>query len=414
MRRPKHSLHPKNGGLQCSIYFQKKRYKRTFRTTSKREANRLAEEFKNEIIRQIMSVGFLMDEQPASIVFEAYNETLTKSGRPKSPQTIQNYKAYAERFKERLQDIPLLFVTKQQVETWRDWLLKQKKKNGQKGTLEEKCVSEHLNWLSAVYNQYDDSFPTNPCKRVVRPRKPQTQRIEDMKFYTESQTKAMMGASFKMVKEEWDGGKIEGNRYLWNLWFRLLVFTGTRRGELQGLTFGQVNWQTKSVMVKSAKTLKYRSLMLVGEGGATFAWRILNKLADIALWSYMTDEEKEQYPSVPTTRSRPRYRLGKGRQVYELDYKTLAPLLEKYKNRTIYTKYRNWMLRELNVLCKKVKVPPKGLHAIRHSFATVALHRNWEIAQLSQWLGHASITETVDTYGHLLKKEPPRIWFTSE
>lgn len=41
-------------------------------------------------------------------------------------------------------------------------------------------------------------------------------------------------------------------------------------------------------------------------------------------------------------------------------------------------------------------------HDLRHTYASTALAAGVPITDVSKWLGHASITETVDTYGHLL------------
>ncbi|MER5210927.1 site-specific integrase [Streptomyces sp. NPDC002838] len=40
-------------------------------------------------------------------------------------------------------------------------------------------------------------------------------------------------------------------------------------------------------------------------------------------------------------------------------------------------------------------------HDLRHWFATTALSRGLPLLDVSRWLGHASIKETADTYGHL-------------
>lgn len=52
---------------------------------------------------------------------------------------------------------------------------------------------------------------------------------------------------------------------------------------------------------------------------------------------------------------------------------------------------------------KKAGLPADTtFHDLRHSFASTALAEGVPITHVSKWLGHASITETVDTYGHLL------------
>ena len=52
---------------------------------------------------------------------------------------------------------------------------------------------------------------------------------------------------------------------------------------------------------------------------------------------------------------------------------------------------------------KKAGLPPDTtFHDLRHSFASTALAAGVPVLEVSRWLGHASITETTDTYGHLL------------
>ena len=48
-------------------------------------------------------------------------------------------------------------------------------------------------------------------------------------------------------------------------------------------------------------------------------------------------------------------------------------------------------------------------HDLRHTFASTALSRGVPILDVSRWLGHASITETADTYGHLMPEASGRL-----
>lgn len=42
-------------------------------------------------------------------------------------------------------------------------------------------------------------------------------------------------------------------------------------------------------------------------------------------------------------------------------------------------------------------------HDLRHKWATVALSNGVPIHEVSRWMGHRSITVTVDRYGHLTR-----------
>ena len=47
-------------------------------------------------------------------------------------------------------------------------------------------------------------------------------------------------------------------------------------------------------------------------------------------------------------------------------------------------------------------------HDLRHTFASTALAEGVPITEVSRWLGHKSITTTVDLYGHLVPEASGR------
>ena len=48
-------------------------------------------------------------------------------------------------------------------------------------------------------------------------------------------------------------------------------------------------------------------------------------------------------------------------------------------------------------------------HDFRHTFASTALASSVPISEVSRWLGHRSITTTVDLYGHLVPEASGRV-----
>jgi len=41
------------------------------------------------------------------------------------------------------------------------------------------------------------------------------------------------------------------------------------------------------------------------------------------------------------------------------------------------------------------------MHQLRHTCVSVLIAKGANILQIQYWVGHSSITETMDTYGHL-------------
>lgn len=52
--------------------------------------------------------------------------------------------------------------------------------------------------------------------------------------------------------------------------------------------------------------------------------------------------------------------------------------------------------------------PDTTFHDLRHTFASTALAEGVPISEVSRWLGHRSITTTVDLYGHLVPEASGR------
>jgi integrase len=52
--------------------------------------------------------------------------------------------------------------------------------------------------------------------------------------------------------------------------------------------------------------------------------------------------------------------------------------------------------------------PDTTFHDLRHTFASTALAEGVPISEVSRWLGHKSITTTVDLYGHLVPEARSR------
>ncbi|MEV6868319.1 tyrosine-type recombinase/integrase [Streptosporangium subroseum] len=52
--------------------------------------------------------------------------------------------------------------------------------------------------------------------------------------------------------------------------------------------------------------------------------------------------------------------------------------------------------------------PDTTFHDLRHTFASTALAAGVPISEVSRWLGHESITTTVDLYGHLVPEASQR------
>lgn len=63
----------------------------------------------------------------------------------------------------------------------------------------------------------------------------------------------------------------------------------------------------------------------------------------------------------------------------------------------------NFRIRVWKPLLVEAGLKHRGFHHVRHTYAAISLGANCPIAVLSKTLGHAKISITMDTYGHLLE-----------
>lgn len=91
--------------------------------------------------------------------------------------------------------------------------------------------------------------------------------------------------------------------------------------------------------------------------------------------------------------------------------KQLLPMMKALKRRSVSpfvvsasgnpVSVRSYQ-RSFELLLKKLKIPHKGFHSLRHTFATRALECGMDVKTLSEILGHKNPTVTLNRYAHSL------------
>ena len=218
-------------------------------------------------------------------------------------------------------------------------------------TLLRKALQDAVRWGRVVRNVADQADP---------PRPPAT----EMKVWTPDQLRSFLSS----VREE----------RLYPLW-RLMAMTGMRRGEVLGLRWRDLDLEAARLSVVSTRVAR--------QAGA----------------------------AEPKTR--------KGRRSIALDAGTVAALRE-HRRRQVEERlvigpgfndenlvfiwadgrpYRpEWLSREFERVSRLSGLPRIRLHDVRHSYATAALAAGIPAKVVSERLGHAQVSITLDTYSHVL------------
>ena len=219
-------------------------------------------------------------------------------------------------------------------------------------------VSHLAGLLTAVY-RYGEKYHdiTNIMNKVDKPRN--TAPKKEMEIWSPEEF-----AQFVAVVED----------PTYKMFFTTLYLTGCRRGEASALTWSDVD--LKKAKIKISKSVTKKS--------TDAAWELTtpkntssNRTITIppSLCKMLTDYKKQQLKQDPEAS----FLFGASR-----------PLPERTTDRY----FEN--------ACAKATVKKIRLHDLRHSCASLLLSKGVSIVAVSRQLGHANVTQTLNTYAHLM------------
>lgn len=220
--------------------------------------------------------------------------------------------------------------------------------------------------LRVIYRRAirDDLVTVNPCENVDLPaNRGRRDRIVGV------DTAAALIAAFPRPFD----------RALW----ATALYAGLRRGELLALRWGDVDLDGGSISVERSYDPPSRK--------------------------FVTPKSRAGRRRVPITKAL-RRALLEHRLASELNSDSLLVFGEAGQpfgyDAALDRAQKTWMAEAVGAfICgRSVAVPlePIGLHEARHTAASVMIAAGVNLKALSEFLGHASITTTIDRYGHLL------------
>ena len=247
------------------------------------------------------------------------------------------------------------------------------RKDGKEGGLSEATLLKHYKKLKqalsfAVRNRY---IAANPADSVEAP------KIDRRRNNTiVALTKEEISKLLEVAKED---------DPLLHDFIYLAVHTGMRKSELLGLEWDNVDFENKKIRVRQA---------LVGEKGNGSVLRESTKTANSNRNIDITDEIVEVLKKRKEKQKEFKEFLGDN---YHDEYNLVFCKEdgEKYYPDRYNVRYAE--LRDKAGLDKE-----KTLHTLRHTHASILLQLNEHPKIVQERLGHASITQTMDTYSHLI------------
>ncbi len=221
-----------------------------------------------------------------------------------------------------------------------------------------------LNYMSNVFDFAirNRIVKDNPCRLVVVPKSENRKRVDLKGNFWE---KEELNTFLKYTQNNFD--------YRWFAFFRLLAYTGVRRGEALALEWSDIDFKNKTLSV--SKTLT------IGSGNKQI---IQSPKTSASHGTVALDSKTIEI-----------LRLHKLRQMH-LSKLVFPNTLGKHMTLSTPSKYLKKAIKETGV--KEI-----SLHGLRHTHCSLLIAAGLDIKQIQERMRHANVQITLDIYAHLTK-----------
>ena len=213
----------------------------------------------------------------------------------------------------------------------------------------------------------------NPMRKVKLPKAKGTVN-EVNKFYSTDELKHF----FDCVK---DYGNM---KYL--AFFRLLAFTGMRKGEALALNWSDIDFEKKLVHITKGVTLDENEIPIISTTKTKKSVRTVS-----------LDSE-----SIATLK---KWKIEQAKELMSIGINSMNKhqLLFTYDDNKLYRpSYSNCWLEQI---IKKYNLKKITMHGFRHSHCSLLFEMNTPIQVVQDRLGHTNIKTTMDIYTHVTEKQ---------
>ena len=232
-----------------------------------------------------------------------------------------------------------------------------------------------------LYNAFDYAFKrgliNNNLKDKINKPKKGINPPNTIQTYTENEFNLLINTANELYAKN--------NYYRNGLAYLILYHTGLRMGELLGLTRFDIDLKNKSITIN-------RAIKEVAERDEKDNRQIINWTTEVQTLktnnSYRTISINDK--CVIAIKE-----LLKRQQENDIVSQYLI-CNDKGENETPSQFKKSW-----SRLCNRCGIENRGIHAIRHTFATNNLINNNSIEVVSKYLGHSNCSITSKTYSHI-------------
>ncbi|WP_247742824.1 site-specific integrase [Shimia sp. R9_1] len=159
--------------------------------------------------------------------------------------------------------------------------------------------------------------------------------------------------------------------------FITAIFTGMRISELRGLTWGAIDFDRRVIQIRQ-RADEYCEIGLPKSRAGTREIPMAPTVFE-ELWEWKANATESKL---------------------DLVFPNSVGKVQNYSN--IYNRVFKPMLVKEGIVDDKGEAK-FGIHALRHAAASLFIEQGWNPKKIQALLGHASITMTMDVYGHLFE-----------
>lgn len=242
------------------------------------------------------------------------------------------------------------------------------------GPLSAKTIKHNLSLISDVfgYAVKMGAVSENPCSKVTIPK---TEQHEKEVYSPEEISRFLM-----LLKDE---------PLKYRTFFNILIFSGFRRGEIMGLEWKDIDFESNVISVR--RTSNYT----VGQGIYTDTTKTKSSQRTLKFPIAVMNVIREYKSEQDSERERMGNKWENTDRLFVTDFgKPLHPNMPYY-----------WLKR----FCAKNTLPFHGLHSFRHTFASLLVSEGVDIVSVSGALGHSAVSTTSNVYCHLLENARAKV-----
>lgn len=238
-----------------------------------------------------------------------------------------------------------------------------------------------LNYASNVFDYAIslDYIDINPTKRVSRPvRKIDYTQEKEENFFSKDELKTFLDLFNK-------------NELMYHSFFRLLAFTGLRKGEALALTWSDLDLELKTLKINKALSqgIDFRLIVQSPKTQSSVRTISLDQLTINLLLRWSMKQREELF-------------------ILGFNSKKKSQLIFSNDNNELFqpTATRKWLIKILN---RDESLPKITTHGFRHTHCSLLFEAGRTIEEVKDRLGHSDIQTTMNIYTHVAKEKKEEV-----